>query len=269
MVLIAIRYNGLVKETARCIDAIVKRSLYENYELAVWNVSCDTREELEYFGRLKECKKIQVLHDFEDISLKDAKHIVWLDSGVEVANREWIQELLMYSQRDDVGAVGGKILDSRRRVVENGYIVGAGKDGVAMASHEGAGAFSTGYIQRLYFAQNVSALSDKMLMVKAELFQKTGGFDRTLTLHYAAIDLCLKLREQGFVNIVNPYADAYFCRNHQQASEKEMMEDSIVQMKKRWKEAFEKGDPYYNPNLSLDTSWMMKEDGYGTGCCSK
>ena len=69
----------------------------------------------------------------------------------------------------------------------------------------GAGAFSTGYIQRLYFAQNVSALSDKMLMVKAELFQKTGGFDRTLTLHYAAIDFCLKLREQGLVNIVNPY----------------------------------------------------------------
>ena len=111
----------------------------------------------------------------------------------------------MYSQREDVGAVGGKILDSRRRVVENGYIVGAGRDGVAMASHEGAGAFSTGYIQRLYFAQNVSALSDKMLMVKAELFQKTGGFDRTLTLHYAAIDFCLKLREPGLLNIVNPY----------------------------------------------------------------
>lgn len=148
MVLIAIRHNGLVKETARCIDAIVKRSLYENYELAVWNASCHTQEEQEYFELLKECKNIHVV---------------------------------------------------------NGYIVGAGKDGVAMASHEGAGAFSTGYIQRLYFAQNVSALSDKMLMVKAELFQKTGGFDRTLTLHYAAIDFCLKLREPGLVNIVNPY----------------------------------------------------------------
>lgn len=112
MVLIAICYNGMVKETTRCIDAIVKRSLYENYELAVWNVSCHTQEEQEYFGRLKECKSIQVVNDYEEISLKGAKHIVWLDSGVEVANREWIQELLMYSQRDDVGAVGGKILDS-------------------------------------------------------------------------------------------------------------------------------------------------------------
>ena len=87
-VLIAIHHNGLVKETARCIDAIVKRSLYENYELAVWNVSCHTREEQEYFGWLKECKSIQVVNDYEKISLKDAKHILWLDCGVEVANRE-------------------------------------------------------------------------------------------------------------------------------------------------------------------------------------
>jgi hypothetical protein len=86
-------------------------------------------------------------------------------------------------------------------------------------------------------------------MLRKDLFQEMGGFDESLPVAFNDIDLCLRLREKGYLIIYTPFSVLYHyeggTRGFGHPSEDE------TSMLSRWSDVISKGDPYYNRNLTL------------------
>jgi O-antigen biosynthesis protein len=95
------------------------------------------------------------------------------------------------------------------------------------------------------------------LMTRKSVFEQVGGFDERLAFAFNDIDLCLKMREEGYLVVWTPYAELYhhesIKRGHEDIpEEQERFRHEIEYFRSKWKHVLEKGDPYYNPNLTLD-----------------
>ena len=165
----------------------------------------------------------------------------------------------MYAQRPDVGAVGAKLLFPDNTIQHAGIVLGLGAHRTAGHGHYREENAHIGYMGRLCYAQNVSAVTGAALMVCKELFEKVGGFDEELAVALNDVDFCLKLRASGLLNVFTPFAEAYHYESvsrglDNNGKNSERYEEECEYFRTKWKEMLDKGDPYYNPNFTLDRS---------------
>jgi GT2 family glycosyltransferase len=116
-----------------------------------------------------------------------------------------------------------------------------------------------GYMGRLCYTQDVSAVTGACLLVKKSLWDEVGGLDTDFKISLNDVDFCLKLREKGYLNVFTPFAELYHyesvSRGLDDSGEKaERYNKESEHFRTKWKEVLEKGDPYYNANFSLDRS---------------
>ena len=252
-----------------CINDILFRTSYQNYEILIAKRKASNSEAENYFKELSDNEKIRIIDCGENnlyaaintlAGYAKGKHIVLLNANTEVLTVDWIQEMLMYSQRDNVGAVGAKILYPNNRIRHAGLIVGSGDEGVAFTSHNMVERDSGGYMGKLAYSQNVSAVSCECLMVKKELFDSLAGFDTAYLKNYADVDFCLRLGQLGFLTVFTPYSELIYYKNRSNTAKtnKDSKSKDIAYFKKKWNDnILKKGDPYYNPNLSLSESYRV------------
>ena len=186
-------------------------------------------------------------------------YILLLNNDTEVITSNWLEELLMYAQREDVGAVGAKLYYPDMTIQHAGVVIGLGAHRTAGHTHYKVPKQNLGYMGRLCFAQDVSAVTGACLLVKKRLFEEVGGLDEEFAVSLNDVDLCLKLREKGLLNVWTPFAELYHYESvsrglDDQGERAERYDRESERFRKKWKEALEAGDPYYNPNFSLDRS---------------
>ncbi len=165
----------------------------------------------------------------------------------------------MYAQREDVGAVGAKLYYEDRTIQHAGVVIGLGAHRTAGHTHYKQPRQNLGYMGKLCYAQNVTAVTGACLLVKKELYMSVGGLDEGFAISLNDVDFCLKLREKGLLNVFTPFAELYHyesvSRGLDDSGEKaERYNKESEKFREKWKEALEAGDPYYNPNFSLDRS---------------
>lgn len=252
----------------RCIDAILTKTTYGNYEIVVVENNSQSAEIFDYYSQLQERGNIRVLYykgafNFSKINnwavaQCDGEYIVLLNNDTEVISPDWLENMLMYAQRDDVGAVGAKLYFPDGRIQHGGIILKLGADRVAGHAHYGADNSNLGYMGRLCYAQDVSAVTAACLMIRKDRYDEVGGLNEDLAVAFNDVDFCLKLREKGYLNIFTPFAELYhyesISRGIDTGENRERFMAECVAFRERWKEALDKGDPYYNPNFSLDSS---------------
>jgi GT2 family glycosyltransferase len=178
-----------------------------------------------------------------------------LNNDTEVISQEWLSAMLECAQRDDVGAVGAKLLYPNDTIQHAGVMIGIG--GIANHPHRGYPRVSHGYMGALSVIHNVSAVTGACMMVRKEVFNEVGGLNESLSHAYNDVDLCLKMREKGYLIIYTPYAELY---HHESASrgyedtpgrKARFLEEKDI-LYARWKHVFNAGDPYYSPNLTVE-----------------
>ena len=184
-------------------------------------------------------------------------------SGIpEVVTPDWIQEMLMLAQQEHVGAVGVRVHFQRGNVRHAGVVLGLGKGRIAGRPYRGREDETAGYFGQLAVVQNVSAVAD-CLMVSREKFESAGGFSEDFSGSLAVTDLCLKLREKGYYNVVTPFG----LLKGGKASEIPMeigknepgYEQDAARFREKWSAQLKRGDPFYNANLSLDhEDWRIR-----------
>lgn len=260
-----------VEDLRRCITSIVQKSTYQNYEIIVVENNSTTPEIEAYYKTLEEelGDRVKIVRyegafNYSAVNNLGAKHatgdyILLLNNDTEVITSNWMEELLMYAQREDVGAVGAKLLYADRTIQHAGVVLGLGAHRTAGHSHYKIPVQNLGYMGRLCYAQNMSAVTGACLMVKKELFDLVGGLEESFAISLNDVDFCLKLREKGFLNVWTPFAELYHYESisrglDDQGEKAERYNRESEQFRKKWKEVLEKGDPYYNPNFSLDRS---------------
>lgn len=253
----------------KCVTSIFEKSTYENIEIIVVENNSTEKETFDYYEELKENEKVRVI-TFEgafnysavnNLGVANAKgeYILLLNNDTQVITVNWLEELLMYAQRKDVGAVGAKLYYANKTIQHAGVVLGLGAHRTAGHSHYGQHRENLGYMGRLCYAQNVSAVTGACLMMKKVLFEEVGGLDESFAISLNDVDLCLKLREKGYLNVFTPFAELYhfesISRGLDDNGEKAgRYNRESEQFRNKWKEVLDKGDPYYNPNFSLDRS---------------
>lgn len=259
-----------IDDLRRCIDSIRERTTYDNYEIIVIENNSEQQETFAYYKTIEEQENITVAtykgeFNYSKINNFGAKYatgkyLLLLNNDTQVITMNWLEAMLMYAQRSDVGAVGAKLYYGDRTIQHAGVVIGLGAHRTAGHTHYKINYDNLGYMGKLCYAQNVSAVTGACLMVKKSLYDELGGLDEDFRVALNDVDFCLRLREKGYLNVFTPFAELYHFESASrgidvvdEAKAKRYEEESAL-FRDRWKELLEKGDPYYNPNFSLDHS---------------
>jgi len=276
LVSIIIPFKDQPKLLRQCMETILQKSVYQNYEiLGIDNNSCQEETEAIKEGLMRDDRRIRFLDYGEpfnysrinNFAVEHAKgsHLVFMNNDIKVITPEWIESLLEHSQREQVGAVGGKLYYADETIQHAGLIIGIG--GSAGHAHKRFPAHSPGYFNRLLCVQNVSAVTGALLMIKTDVFKEVDGFDEeNLPIAFNDVDLCLKILAKGYLNVFTPYCEAWhyesISRGYEDTEEKQSrFAGERAFFRSRWQKFLQQGDPYYNPNLTLDREdFSVKSD---------
>ena len=269
----------------RCISSVVEKSTYDNYEIVIVENNSCSPEIKAYYTKLlgysyeeAVCEK-SVLKSGDGkitiaifkgqfnysavnnlgVSCADGDYILLLNNDTEVITVNWMEELLMYAQREDVGAVGAKLYYGDKTIQHAGVVLGLGAHRTAGHSHYKQHRQNLGYMGRLCYAQDVTAVTGACLLVKKSLYQEVGGLDEGFAISLNDVDFCLKLRKKNLLNVFTPFAELFHyesvSRGLDDNGEKaERYNRESERFREKWKQELAAGDPYYNPNFSLDRS---------------
>ena len=258
-----------LEDLSRCIASILEKSTYDNYEIIVVENNSTTEEIFDYYKKIQENPNVKVIvyqGDFNysainnlGVSRAQGEYILLLNNDTQVITLDWIEEMLMYAQRSDVGAVGAKLYYEDRTIQHAGVVLGLGQHRTAGHSHYRVSSNNLGYMGRLCYAQNVMAVTGACLMMRKKVFDELGGLDENFAVSLNDVDLCVRAWKAGYVNVFTPFAELYHFESvsrglDDQGEKAERYNRESEAFREKWKEVLEAGDPYYNPNFSLDRS---------------
>ncbi len=259
-----------LEDLRRCIHSIQERSTYEDYEIIVIENNSTEKAVFDYYDTLREQKNITVVtytgaFNYAKINnfgagFATGKYLLLLNNDTQVISMNWLEAMLMYAQRPDVGAVGAKLYYGDRTIQHAGVVIGLGAHRTAGHTHYKINYDNLGYMGRLCYAQNVSAVTGACLMVRKSLYDALGGLDEAFAVALNDVDFCLRIRDKGYLNVFTPFAELYHFESASRGSDAAdsqkaaRYEEESALFRGRWKELLAKGDPYYNPNFSLDRS---------------
>lgn len=248
-----------------CLKSLYEKSLYKNFEVIIVENNSTEKETFEYYEALTQKHgnikivtwkgnfNYSAINNF-GVNYAKGEYILLLNNDVEIINGSCLEEMLMFAQRKDVGAVGAKLYYSDDTVQHAGVILGLG--GTAGHAHKHFGRSHPGYMARASIAQNLTACTAACLMMRRDVFDEVGGLDESFEVAFNDVDLCMKIREKGYLVVFTPYAELYHyeskSRGNDSTPEKlERFRGEIDRFKEKWQKQLDDGDPYYNPNLTL------------------
>lgn len=254
-----------VEDLQKCITSILEKSTYNNYEIIVIENNSKAEKTFSYYEEIKKNPRIRVIYweagfNYSAINNFGEKHaegeyLLLLNNDVEVITPSWIEEMLMYAQQPEIGAVGAKLYFPDDTIQHAGVILGI--RGLAGHGHRGFARNANGYMKRLKIVQEYMVVTAACLLVERKKFQEVQGFEEELAVDFNDVDFCMKLRKCGYENIFTPYAQMYHyeskSRGLNQTKEKmERVEREYSYFKIKWRRELLRRDPYYNPNLTLE-----------------
>ncbi|MCI5509712.1 MAG: glycosyltransferase family 2 protein [Oliverpabstia sp.] len=256
-----------IDDLKRCMDSIEKKSTYRNFEFIIVENNSEKQETFAYYQQLEAINpKVHVVYwkdkfnysAINNFGVQYAKgdYILLLNNDTEIINDDCLEELLGYCTRVDVGAVGARLYYEDDTIQHAGVVIGFG--GIAGHCFVQQKRGFTGYCHRIICAQDYSAVTAACMMVKKEAFEKVGGLTEAFEVAFNDIDFCLKLGKAGYHVVYNPYAELYHYESKSRGLEDTpekvaRFNREIAEFEKRWPEILRDGDPYYNPNLTLDS----------------
>lgn len=258
------------KELKTCVDSLFEKTSYQNFEILIIENNSTGKDIFAYYKELEAAhENVRVLtwekeFNYSAINNFGAEHargeyLLLLNNDIEVKTENWMEEMLSYCQREDVGIVGAKLLFPNEKIQHAGVILGMGPSGTAGHLFYNFPGDQFVYAGRSQTTQDLSAVTAACMMVKKELYQKVGGMDEAFQVAFNDIDFCLRVRETGKLVVFQAYAELYhhesLTRGYETSQKnKKRFKEEIKLFKTRWKDLLEAGDPYYNPNLTLRRS---------------
>jgi glycosyltransferase involved in cell wall biosynthesis len=253
--------GGLLRQ---CVDSILAKTTYPNFEVVVVDNGSDEVDTLAYLGELR-ARGVRVLpfdrpfnysaiNNFA-VAQTSAEVIGLLNNDLEVINGDWLEEMVSQALRPEIGCVGAMLYYPNDHIQHAGVIVGLG--GVAGHAFRDFPRGTPGYFNRARLVQNYSAVTAACLVIRRKTYLDVGGLDeKSLAVAFNDIDFCLKVKAAGFRNLWTPFAELY---HHESASrgaedtpeKHERFRLEVETMLGRWREEI-RHDPAYNCNLTLE-----------------
>ncbi len=191
----------------------------------------------------------------------DYRYVVFMNNDVEAIESGWLERMRSLASRPDVGVVGATLLYANRTIQHAGVTIGIG--GCAAHAHAGTpfehrGVRQPGYGGSLVSTREYSAVTAACMMMRMDVFLGVGGFDEQLAVGFNDTDLCLRVGSLGY-KIIN---DAHTVLYHHESATRSLTDDlkhpeDAIFFRHRWHMLLAKGDPFYNPLLSLSKDYEL------------
>lgn len=254
-----------IEDLKKCMDSIDEKSTYRNYEFVIVENNSTEEETFVYYKQIEKRENVQVIYyeggfNFSKINnfgvqYAKGEYLLLLNNDTEIIAPECLEELLGYCMRDDVGIVGAKLCYPDDTIQHAGVVIGFG--GMAGHAFIESSRYDIGYMGRIMCAQDYSAVTAACMMTKKSVFERVDGLTEKLVVAFNDIDYCLKVRGMNKLVVYNPYAELYHYESKSRGLEDtperiERFNGEVALFTERWENILIEGDPYYNPNLTLD-----------------
>lgn len=248
-----------------CVRSVIERSTYRHFEIIVADNGSTEPEALAYLDALRADERIRVIDcsgafNYSAINNRCAaaasgEYLLLLNNDTEVITPSWIEEMLMFAQRSDVGAVGAKLYYPDGTVQHAG--VGIGLRGLAAHLHRGFEHSHVGYMGRLIYAQDLSAVTGACVMIPKRVWEQVGGLDESYAVTFNDIDLCMRIRKAGLNVVWTPFAELYHFEAQSRGADDTPEKQARFQAESErfaaaWSRELACGDPYFGPGFSRE-----------------
>jgi len=239
----------------RCVEGLLGSTAYQAFEILVLESHPNDQAVHDWLLALAELQeaKLRVVQPASlnmaamlNQAAKEAQgdYLLFLAPDTAIVEENWLDNLLNHAQRAEVGGVGGRLLALDGTVAQAMQILGL--LGPLGNPYVGEKLDEPGYMQRLQVDQNVSALSQDCLMLPRDLYVQLEGLDDDIPSPYVMADLCLRIRDAGYLLVWSPSVQLMLDR--QVSTEVTAQQQDAMYAK--WLPQLAR-DPSYNPNFSL------------------
>lgn len=262
---------------ARCMETLVQITEYPYYELILVDNGSTEDEKARINDVMEQIKQIYTdkwqkelgityLYQKEEFNFSrmcnrgakcaQGNYLLFLNDDIEIIESDWLKKMILYAQKEHVGAVGVKLYYPKQSPDEEYRIqhVGITNMGIGPA-HKLAGCMDCGDIyfghnNRIY---NMLAVTGACLMIRRQLFEQEQGFDELFAVAYNDVELCFRLYRKGYYNVAR---NDVCLIHHESVSRGQDTSPKKMQRLKKEKQRLDekhpqlKGkDPFYHKNL--------------------
>ena len=255
-----------------CVESIVARTDYPNYEIVLVDNDSRDAQACAYLAALEAkgaARVVRYAHPFNysalcNLGVREARGelVALVNNDIEVVSRDWLTELASLGVRPGTGLAGATLFYPDGTLQHAGVVLGL--NGVADRPWIGTPRGFAGPYGRARAVREVSAMITACAVVARERYLAAGGMDETLAVSCNDLDLCLRLTSIGLHHVISPHA---VLTHHESASRgyaenpanEALSRDEEARFRARWQAIIEE-DPLYNPNLTLqgrayDLAW--------------
>ena len=254
-----------------CLTSILELSTYDNYAITVIENNSTDEATFCYYEEIQQrSDKVKVLFwegEFNysqlinfGMSKTAAPYALLLNNDTEVISPDFIEEMLGYLQRPEVGVVGAKLYFSDRLVQHAGMLIGP--HDMVVHVNQNLARDGAGYLSRAERPGSFSSVTGACQMVKRSVFEHVGGYTEAFAVGFNDADFCCKVTEAGYLVVFSPYAELF----HHEFTSRGREEGDSAKMQRwqqerelmiaKWSSYFTSGDPFLNPNLDRNSCYF-------------
>lgn len=258
---IIIPSNGANPILERCVDSIIKGTDYPNFEIVIVNNGSKRPEEYPYYRAISADGQAKVIHDDRPFNYSAANNLgaqsasgdlfLFLNNDTEIFAQDWLDELVMWAQREPVGIVGAKLLHPDGIIQHAGVIIGL--TGFAGHIFGGQAEFQWTNFGLAEWYRDYKAVTAACMIIPRDVFEQLGGFDEAFILCGSDVEICLRAARAGWRIVYNPFARLKHLEGATRAGEVPAQDFRVSYG--HYLPTLRSGDPYFNPNLSY---WQFK-----------
>ena len=254
------------EDLKQCVDSVRTLGGYENLEILIVENNSTEEDTFQIYEQLQKMDdRIHVItwkkeFNYSAINNEAARqargaYLLFLNNDTKVKEPGAIKELMRCAVTEKAGAAGCRLVYGDHTIQHAGVVLGYG----GIAGHAFEGMPQEEYEKQRYsrYIRQMSAVTAACMVVNRTAFEVTGGFTEELGVAYNDIDFCMKLRKAGWMVLYDPLAQFYHYESQTRGFE--MTAQKAERVKKEaeyfcriWKKELERGDRFYNPNLTLE-----------------
>ena len=272
LVSIVIPTKNLFSMLKKCVDSIYEITEYKNFEIILVDTGSTDQNVLNWYKKMQKKHTNFKVYTFVEEKFSYAKAcnfgakkakgelLLMLNNDIEVTMPKWLNIMIGYAQRPEVGVVGVKLYYPEKSVIQHGG-VGVGMGGCAVNLFQGKRESSYETLAQsimLHSSRDVSAVTAACAMIRSNLFEDVGGFKEKYRINYNDIDLCLTIKEKGFKNVYVPRVNLIHHESISRGLPTDKKHDSSEFLKaqrlfKRDWQKYIKKDPHVNSNFNKNS----------------
>ena len=256
-----------------CVDSILEKTAWPEYEIVIVENNSEDTATFDFYKELEaRDPRIRVVtsetggvFNFSKV-INDGfaaaryEYCLMLNNDTAVIEKDWLEQMMGPCMREEIGAVGCKLLypdDSYQHV---GVAVGRGTGPyhVDMGLPEG----TMGYYESDVLTHRVSAVTGACLLTKKSVFDQVGGLDEELAVNFNDIDYCLRLQKAGYAVLLQLATKLYHYESVSRSPS--TSKENIVAFTRehglfmsRWDRYVTLGEHYHSKNFKFMNAFRM------------